>query len=709
MDNLIFTICSKNYLAQAITLGQSVKETNDCDYLIFLCDLFESKEDLIIADKIKNSGFLLETLHDIDILNLEDMAGKYSVLEMNTAVKPFICETLTKRYKKIIYLDPDILVLDSLEDIWSDLDQYNAVLTPHMFQDLPEDKKNPTNLNILVAGVYNLGFIAFNAQTDNILKWWQDKLSKYCFMEPMSGMHVDQNWINVLPVYFDKVKINTSRRHNVAYWNLHERNIELISDTWFANSEKISFFHFSGFNPHNINSISKHQNRFSFKDFPHLAQLYHGYAKKLEKNMLGIFQKKSYFFNKIPGTKINLSKDMRTLSQNFPNNIFNPEYTDTYLAQAKKTNPKEQKTTFGANIWGYFDSCTGVAENARSMFKLAYKTGIPVLASNLGIGPIDKFDIKKIPIIEKNMTLNNIYQTNIMCVNANETDNVMKFYGRQKFSSKYNIGIWFWELEDYFPFPKAADKLNEIWACSSFCAKTFRKFTDKPVIEIPYPFQQGWTDLNDPQKIRHEYGISDDTFIFYYIFDFYSCVERKNPEGAINAFNLFRSQYPNKKTKLILKASNGKFFNYELHRLQKKINENIILINKSLSTNELMSLVNAADCCLSLHRSEGLGLNIMEAMALGKQVIATNYGGITDIMDETNAYPVNYKKTPIQKAFGPYRPGELWTEPDVAHAAELMNLVYTDRNEDKTTKAKIDIQNLLEKAEKTFKKRLVAA
>src|SRR5206468_76075 len=97
---------------------------------------------------------------------------------------------------------------------------------------------------------------------------------------------------------------------------------------------------------------------------------------------------------------------------------------------------------------------------------------------------------------------------------------------------------------------------------------------------------------------------------------------------------------------------------------------------------EVNSLMNVADCYVSLHRSEGFGLTIVEAMSLGKPVIATGYSGNMDFMTPANSYPVKYKLIPIDKPYGPYTGGE-WADPDLDHAAELMDRAYKNRSEAK--------------------------
>ena len=102
----------------------------------------------------------------------------------------------------------------------------------------------------------------------------------------------------------------------------------------------------------------------------------------------------------------------------------------------------------------------------------------------------------------------------------------------------------------------------------------------------------------------------------------------------------------------------------------------VTLLTERLARPDVYALVDACDAYVSLHRSEGYGLSMAEAMGLGKPTIGTGYSGNLDFMDDSNAKLVSYRKVPIERDVGPYRKGQLWTEPDVSDAARCMRWVY---------------------------------
>ena len=184
----------------------------------------------------------------------------------------------------------------------------------------------------------------------------------------------------------------------------------------------------------------------------------------------------------------------------------------------------------------------------------------------------------------------------------------------------------------------------------------------------------------------------------FFNFDFSSVYYRKNPEAILNAFA--QSFKQDEKAKIILKTLNGDKHSANFLKFQQKIEElnlveKVILINKEMERNDLMNLMNAADCYISLHRSEGLGLGMMEAMSMGKPVIATAFGGNVDFMNNDNSLLVNFKLTEVPEGCEPYQQGWLWAEPDIMMAAGYMRKLFDDRDFAKETgeKARVYIES----------------
>ncbi|MDX5371655.1 MAG: glycosyltransferase family 4 protein [Pseudomonadaceae bacterium] len=258
-DTCIFTIVSNNYLHYANTLFESLREhCPEADLVLGLCDLKTPSTECPAADDII-------AIDSLQVPALGTFIYQYSILELNTAIKPYIIEMLMERgYRKVIYFDPDIRVFRPLDEMLGLLDQHNVLLTPHL-TDLLDDGKTPSELQILQAGSYNLGYIGLRTcdETRKLVKWWQGKLYKECVVDLPRNLFVDQKWMDLVPSMFSGVFINRDPSWNIAYWNLNHRDLQQARPGEFSvDGRPLTFFHFSGFSIE-ASTLSKHQNRFS--------------------------------------------------------------------------------------------------------------------------------------------------------------------------------------------------------------------------------------------------------------------------------------------------------------------------------------------------------------------------------------------------------------------------------------------------------------
>jgi hypothetical protein len=302
---IAFTICSVNYLAQARTLGDSLKATNpDILFFIGLVD----KLDGVSFDKDYIPSYPMIEIDKIGIENLDEIAERYNITELNTAVKPFCFTYFFKQYpqaQNVIYFDPDIIIYQPLTAMLRSLEQHQAILTPHMNTPI-EDRKSPNELHHLNTGVYNLGFVAFR-RSDEVLayvKWWEEKLTYECLIDLCNGLFVDQNWMNFLPVFVSNVKIERDMGYNVAYWNLHERMISFKNGTYYVNdTSPLIFFHYSGYDPAKPAILSKYQDRFELKDRVDALPVFEIYKNKLIENGNAYYRKFPCAYIKLPEIK----------------------------------------------------------------------------------------------------------------------------------------------------------------------------------------------------------------------------------------------------------------------------------------------------------------------------------------------------------------------------------------------------------------------
>jgi glycosyltransferase involved in cell wall biosynthesis len=238
-----------------------------------------------------------------------------------------------------------------------------------------------------------------------------------------------------------------------------------------------------------------------------------------------------------------------------------------------------------------------------------------------------------------------------------------------------NIGLFFWELEKV---PNNWLRLNhwidEIWVQSDFVLQTFKKMTPH-VYKIPFAL-----DLKINKKLnRKSFNLPEKTFIFLFTFDYLSYFDRKNPEAIVRAFKkAFGERHD---VYLFIKTTHAKFHPEKERQLKTLIghSSNIELRDKFLSHVEQSSLINLCDAYVSLHRSEGLGLGLAEAMSHGKPVIATNYSGNLEFMNDKNSLLVRYTKTNLKIDSYLHAENQAWAEPDTNHATQCMKKIKDDK------------------------------
>lgn len=277
MQKVVFTICSNNYLAQALVLGNTLyKHNNGWKYVIGLVDKYSD------SVSYQSLGFDFVSVEEIGIPDFEQMVNRYDIVELNTAVKPFYFNYFLNSVEEgdiVMYLDPDIMVYDSFFRLEDFLQRYNITLIPHCQSPIPMDNYKPQEEDILNSGIYNLGFLAVvkSEPTIEMINWWAERLAEKAYIDFEKGLFTDQIWQNLVPLYFSQVGIFRNKGYNVAYWNLHERNIVIRENKWYVVDDKESvpliFFHFSGYNPLNQDRFSKYQNRFDLQDSQALRNL----------------------------------------------------------------------------------------------------------------------------------------------------------------------------------------------------------------------------------------------------------------------------------------------------------------------------------------------------------------------------------------------------------------------------------------------------
>jgi glycosyltransferase involved in cell wall biosynthesis/SAM-dependent methyltransferase len=737
----ICTIIARNYVAHARVLAESFQEHHPegtCSVLVI--------DDPAGYIDAAGEPFELLTIDQIGLLDPERMAASYDVMELSTAVKPWLLRTLLERpgVDSVAYLDPDIKVFASLAEIDRRAQEHDVVLTPHFTKPLPRDERKPSEEDILIAGTYNLGFIALSPgeTATALLDWWSERLEAHCLNEPTEGRFVDQRWIDLAPGLWQGIDVLRDPSYNIAYWNLPTRQLEDAEDGGYrVDGLPLHFFHFSGFDPRTPEELSKHQDRIEIAAGTPLARICREYAAELlehgfeeangwsygwaamengieldwaarsilreavEANdfdesvftQAGADRFAGYLRERAADSAVPLNRYAKALwdsrpdlQATFPNiqgdsapafadwlRVTGPEDgVPVALVPAKAPSvngagpaPKRRRIEPGVNVVGYLSDPRGVGEAARQLLSALSIGETPTATIDTPTEP-DKIHDQLADLPDQDHP----YDFNLICVNADMLPVVATALGGGFFEGRHTTGLWFWEVS-HFPemWRGAFEYVDEVWVASEHVASALRPLSSTPVYTIRVPI----TPVPPAEMSREELGMPEG-FCFLFVFDYRSIFKRKNPLGLVEAF--CRAFEPGEGPSLVIKSICGDEFPAEQEALAAAVRDRpeIHLIGEMVPVAAKNAMVANCDCYVSLHRSEGLGLTIAEAMYFGKPVIATGYSGNLDFMTGRNSYVVPHTMVEIGSGAEPYPADKTWAEPDLDVAAELMKKVFEE-------------------------------
>lgn len=346
---------------------------------------------------------------------------------------------------------------------------------------------------------------------------------------------------------------------------------------------------------------------------------------------------------------------------------------------------------FGVDLAGALESEKGVGEAVRSLARSLRSAGIPFAASshrdhgsrNLAAARVDAGDS------------GSPYAISLVCVNAENVSEFIRLRGVDYFAGRHNVAHWVWETPE---FPRRWEgettEFDELWTPSSFVTDALREVSSVPVHTIPYSLHE-----DVPPDPPPSLGIPPDVFLFAFAFDFASCQTRKNPLGLVQAFR--RAFGARRDVALLLKCAHSEFRTEQWTAVLEEARRcNVRISDVVLDRPKMLALLERVDCYVSLHRSEGFGLTLAEAMSFGKPVIATGYSGNMDFMSAETSLLVGYTLVPVKDPWGPYRSGYVWAEPDLEQAAESMRWVVEHREAAKQIgeRARVSVRRMLDPA-----------
>ena len=732
----ICTIVARNYVAAARVLARSFLRHNpDGTCWTLVIDDVDAEVDG------SSEPFEVVRPEQLAIDPWHRMTAGYSVLELSTAVKPWLLRHLLNERgaDRVTYLDPDIQVFDSLAEVDELLREHALVVNPHLTAPMPRDGRKPAETDILISGSFNLGFAGFAAgeEVEELLDWWAERLATDCLVAPERGYFVDQRWMDFAPGLIPSLFVLRDPGYNVAYWNLPSRDVRRSGSGYAVNGRPLRFFHFSGYDPARPDSLSKHQDRIELEDQPITRELCDGYARALAAEGHEQWRRKPYAWGALPdGTPLDAAardvyrnavksgalRDERVFTDaggsgflaylRGPGQRGGKQGVTRYL-EAMRAIRTDLRDAFpnldgadgarlaawaqfalsdvapalvgsqgngtphrpGVNVAGYFRGVMGVGEHARQLVAALRTQGIPVATTTLRPDAAPEDD--RLAKSAENGRADRFEYFNLLCANAESVPGVADQLGEEFFEDRYTVGFWAWEVsafpETYLP---AFGHLDEVWVGSRHVRDAIAEIATVPVLAIQQP-----VSLPPEAASSAPPAGLPDGFRFLFAFDYLSVFERKNPLAAVAAFA--RAFPPGSGASLIIKSLNDGYDPEAHERLRAAAasHPDVHLIIARLASAERYGLMNAVDCYVSLHRAEGFGYTLAEAMWLGKPVIATCYSGNLDYMTANNSYLVDYQLVPIGPGRDPYPADGVWAKPDVDHAAALMRDVFEQREE----------------------------
>ncbi|MFC5354302.1 glycosyltransferase [Azospirillum himalayense] len=328
---------------------------------------------------------------------------------------------------------------------------------------------------------------------------------------------------------------------------------------------------------------------------------------------------------------------------------------------------------FGVNLIGFAHGELGIGEDVRMMARACAAADIP-------------FSVFDVPVRVSNhrsadRTLDGLvrrdlpHPVNVFCLTGFDTAGLLLEHGPALFQDRLNIGYWPWELPEWpEPWTAAFELVDELWSSSRYTQDTLALKAPVPVLHMPMAVE---ARLARSYR-RSDFALPEDRFLFLYTFDWNSYPARKNPAAVVAAFQAAFPD-PAAPVSLVLKTM-GAADDAHWQALARMIEDDprIGVVNTVLARDAVLGLCSVCDAVVSLHRSEGYGRTLAEAMLLGKPVVATAWSGNTDFCTPDTAAQVAVRFVSVKAGEYPYGEGMRWADPDHNAAVEAMRRVAGD-------------------------------
>lgn len=390
---IVYTSITLNYLPKAKILAKTLKRFHpDWLFHLLVSDKIPQAKQSLFEEELSQPYFdKVVYAEDLPIENIKGWIFRHTVVEICTAVKgPYLQVLADEGHEKIMYIDPDIAVFNSLTPLEEWLDDYGILLAPHLldYTDNPQSIEDNEIMGTMRHGTFNLGFLGINSIKKDgrrFVDWWSSRLRNYCYADYERGLFTDQKWVDLAPSYFENLLILRDPGYDVASWNLDCREITFSSEGQLRVNKDypLRFYHFTGYDSGaGMNVITALT---SGGANPVVKELWSWYIRQLDLNghqeMASIKRFYDTFDN---GTKID--KEMRLLYRRSPDlqEIFtNPFDTNEgkggYLAWWRKDRPKPAKEATPAEAPVVAPVVQTVVEEASRIEKLQAKVYLEIV------------------------------------------------------------------------------------------------------------------------------------------------------------------------------------------------------------------------------------------------------------------------------------------------------------------------------------------
>ena len=331
-----------------------------------------------------------------------------------------------------------------------------------------------------------------------------------------------------------------------------------------------------------------------------------------------------------------------------------------------------RQSLVGWSVIAYADAELGVGEAGRRLVRAVQQIGLPTEV--VGVGETRSrrehrhgHERRTVPSFDNSIT----------CVNADQLERIWHQVGiTDDGPGGSRVALWFWETdvvpEGWYP---VFERLDQIWVVSEYTQRAFERVGLCPVERVRLPVLARGAPT---PHTRLSLGLPEDAFVFLCSYDFFSVLKRKNPLSVIEAYT--DAFGPDDGAALVLKSINGHLLGEDLAQVRRAARHrpDIRVVDGYRTAGEVAGMIELSDCVVSLHRSEGYGLNLVDAMAVGTPVVATGYSGNLAFMDESSAFLVPYEEVEVGPGAEPYPSEAHWAQPDLEAAARILRRIFDD-------------------------------